>query len=156
MRAFTSIVIIIVVLFVGWWYFVVNGGQWNTPQHPDSGSIIFATTSPTTGNVPTTATSTDAATSTNEIDIAMNAFNYGFDPSTVTVPKGAHVVITLTDTGGLQDFVIDELNLKTPRLEAGATTSIAFDATQAGTFHYYSSVGNHRAMGMWGTLIVTP
>jgi cytochrome c oxidase subunit 2 len=97
----------------------------------------------------------DTAT-TSEEDIAVSAFNYGYTPSVITVKKGEHVKITLTDTGGLHDFIIDEFNAKTPRIETGATTSVEFDANLAGTFQYYSSFGNDRANGMWGTIIVAP
>jgi hypothetical protein len=37
---------------------------------------------------------------------------------------------------------------------AGASDVVEFTADKAGTFEYYCSVGNHRAMGMKGTLTV--
>jgi len=36
----------------------------------------------------------------------------------------------------------------------GTPTSVTFVADKTGTFEYYCSVGNHRAQGMVGKLIV--
>jgi nitrosocyanin len=80
--------------------------------------------------------------------------NFSFSPSTLTVNKGDTVKITFKNSGGMHDFVLDEFNVKTKPIESGASETVSFTANKAGTFNYYCSVGNHRAMGMQGTLTV--
>ncbi len=82
--------------------------------------------------------------------------NFAFAPSTMTVKKGDTVTIVFQNSDGYHDFVIDEFSsAKTSRLQGGAEESITFVADTAGSFEYYCSVGEHRAMGMKGTLVVT-
>ena len=72
----------------------------------------------------------------------------------MSVNKGDTVKITVKNVNGTHDFKIDEFNVSTRTLNTGETQTITFVADKAGTFEYYCSVGNHRAMGMVGTLIV--
>lgn len=80
--------------------------------------------------------------------------SFSFDPKEIKVNKGDTVKIVFSNTEGLHDWVIDEFNVRTPRTQAGQTTTIQFVAVKSGTFQYYCSVGSHRAQGMWGNLIV--
>ena len=73
----------------------------------------------------------------------------------MTVKRGDTVSITLKNAGGTHDLKIDEFDEETERLSAGEEETITFVADRAGSFEYYCSVGNHRAMGMKGTLTVT-
>ncbi len=82
------------------------------------------------------------------------ASNYSYSPSTITVKRGETVKITVQNTNGTHDLVIDEYDVDTSLLNAGGQTTVTFIADRAGTFEYYCSVGNHRAMGMRGNLIV--
>lgn len=82
--------------------------------------------------------------------------NFAFAPSTMTVKKGDTVTITFKNSDGFHDLVIDELSgATTSRIKGGEEETITFVADKAGTFEYYCSVGEHRAMGMVGTLTVT-
>ena len=80
--------------------------------------------------------------------------NFSFTPNTLTVNKGDKVKITFQNTGGFHDFRIDEFNVKTAQLGSGKSETVEFTADKTGTFEYYCSVGNHRAMGMTGKLTV--
>ena len=80
--------------------------------------------------------------------------NFSFTPSTITVNKGDKVSITFKNAGGTHDFVLDQYNVKTKPIEAGASETVTFTADKTGTFDYYCSVANHRAMGMQGKLTV--
>jgi uncharacterized cupredoxin-like copper-binding protein len=54
-------------------------------------------------------------------------------------------------------LVIDELNVATKQISEGGTDSVTFTvpASAAGkSFEFYCSVGNHRQMGMVGTVNV--
>jgi len=80
--------------------------------------------------------------------------NFSFSPSTIRVKKGDTVKITFKNTGGFHDFKIDEFDVKTAQIQDGQSETVTFVADKAGTFDYYCSVGQHRANGMEGKLIV--
>lgn len=86
------------------------------------------------------------------LDIEGGAFY--FDPNEITVKKGDTVKIVLTSVDMMHDFVIDELDVQTPIIQSGDTGEVEFTATKAGTYEFYCSVGEHRANGMVGTLII--
>lgn len=87
-------------------------------------------------------------------EFSIDAAPFSFTPSTMTVNKGDTAKITLKNTKGIHDLKIDEFNATTRTLNAGEEQTITFVADKSGVFQYYCSVGNHRAMGMIGTLTV--
>ena len=91
---------------------------------------------------------------TNVKEFSVDAVPFSFSPSTMSVNKGDTVKITVKNVNGTHDFKINKFNVSTRTLNTGETQTITFVADKAGTFEYYCSVGNHRAMGMVGTLIV--
>lgn len=84
----------------------------------------------------------------------INAGNFYFSEKEIRVKKGDVVEIVLNNEGGFHDLVIDEFDVATKRLQGGEQDSVRFVADTAGSFEYYCSVGNHRELGQWGTLIV--
>jgi plastocyanin len=71
------------------------------------------------------------------------------------VNRGDTVRVTFINERGTHDWSIDEFALAgTAVLQEGEQETIEFIADQAGEFEYYCSVGNHRELGMVGTLIV--
>jgi plastocyanin len=89
-------------------------------------------------------------------EFTVTGSNFKFVPGTMSVKKGDTVKITFVNSGGTHDWNLDEFNAHTGIIQGGATKTVTFVADQAGSFEYYCSVGNHRAMGMRGTLTVTP
>lgn len=87
-------------------------------------------------------------------EFTIEGSNFAFAPSTLSVKKGETIRITFKNTGGFHDLVIDEFNVRTKQIQPGEET-VEFVADKAGSFEYYCSVGQHRAMGMKGTLTVT-
>ncbi len=87
-------------------------------------------------------------------EIVIQASNYSFSPATVTLKKGEKTRIVLKNTGGMHDFKVDELNISTAIISDGQEDFVEFTPDKAGTFEFYCSVANHRAMGMKGSLIV--
>ena len=87
--------------------------------------------------------------------VNVSAKNFTFSPAEIKVKKGNTVKIVLNAESGTHDWVVDEFNARTTVVNAGETTEVTFVADQTGKFEYYCSVGNHRQMGMVGTLIVT-
>lgn len=95
---------------------------------------------------------TDAAAAK---EFAVDGFEFGYNLKTITVKKGDTVKITLTSSGKMpHDWVVDEFNARTKRIKAGESDVVTFVADKMGTFEYYCSVGQHRANGMVGKLIV--
>lgn len=86
--------------------------------------------------------------------ITVEGANFSFTPNTITVKKGEKVKIIFKNVEGFHDFVIDELNVRTTQLKAGAEEVVEFTPTEVGQFEFYCSVGKHRQMGMKGTLTV--
>lgn len=87
-------------------------------------------------------------------EFSVEAANFSYNSTEIRVKKGERVKITLTSQEGNHDLVFDEFNARTSKIGAGISDSVMFVADKIGTFEYYCSVGNHRAMGMVGKLIV--
>lgn len=87
-------------------------------------------------------------------EFTISGSNYSFSPAEMKVKKGDTVRITFKNSGGFHDLKIDEFNIATAQLQSGEEQIVQFVADKTGTFEYYCSVGQHRAMGMKGNLIV--
>lgn len=96
--------------------------------------------------------SSDPATAAHVVDVS--GVNFAFDVPEIRVKEGDTVTINFTSAEGFHDWVVDEFDAATERVRDGGQTSVTFVAGAAGTYEYYCSVGNHRALGMVGTLIV--
>jgi len=109
------------------------------------------------------ATQPQAKTETLNIDIKTITQNgvehHIFDPGTITVHRGDHIVLTVTnmDQDHTHGIMIRELNLNTGPLTSGQSAKLEFDATTTGTFTIQCSVpgcaDDHAQM--IGQLIVT-
>lgn len=80
--------------------------------------------------------------------------SFSFSPAQIKVNKGDTVKIIFQNADGFHDWVVDEFNAKTSRIQANETAKVTFVADKTGAFEYYCSVGSHRANGMKGNLIV--
>lgn len=80
--------------------------------------------------------------------------NFSFSLKEIRVNKGDLVKIKFKSVQGFHDLVIDEFKVATKQMQSGGEETVSFLADKVGNFEYYCSVGSHRAMGMWGTLIV--
>jgi plastocyanin len=96
----------------------------------------------------------DGAMKSDVQTISVEGGNYYFKPNEIRVKKGETVRIVFTNSGGTHDWVIDEFNARTKLTQSGETSEVEFVADKAGEFEFYCSVGNHRQLGMKGTLIV--
>jgi len=99
---------------------------------------------------------TPSATGDNTMQqaITVEAGSYYFKPNVIQVKKGEPVKITITNKGGFHDFAIDAFSVKSEMIPSGGSTTVEFTPDKTGSFEFYCSVGNHRAMGMKGTLVV--
>ena len=143
------LVFVLVVVVLGGGYFVM---KWNAPVLQPA-EMMEATTTPE----PVASGATGADTSMGAVkEFTLDSFEFGYDQKTVTVKKGDTVKITLTNSGKMMhDWVVDEFTgAKMKRVTNGQTGTVTFVADKAGTFEYYCSVGQHRANGMVGKLVV--
>lgn len=161
--------LIVVLATVGYLVIHRSGQPASTPTPtatPLPTATPTASASPSTSVSPTTspkATATPKTTATPKATAtpvsSVKTFNvaggeYFFNPSTITVNKGDTVKIVFSNQGGVHNWVIDQFNARTPMIQSGQTATVQFVADKAGSFEYYCSVGEHRALGMKGTLIV--
>jgi cytochrome c oxidase subunit 2 len=146
------VVIVIIVGAVGVMLWLGNSKQNPTQQQTQVESSQTQTQEQTTPAATEGAMQNEDAMAT-AITVEGGAFY--FKPNEIRVKQGQKVTVTLTNAGGMHDFVIDELNVKSEMIDgAGSTTTVEFTPDKKGTFEFYCSVGNHRQMGMKGTLIV--
>ncbi len=80
--------------------------------------------------------------------------SFNFDVKEMKVNKGDTVRVTFKNAEGFHDWVVDEFNTRTKQIAVGKEETVEFVADKTGTFEYYCSVGQHRANGMVGKLIV--
>ncbi|HEX7017664.1 MAG TPA: cupredoxin domain-containing protein [Patescibacteria group bacterium] len=86
--------------------------------------------------------------------INLEAGSFYYKPDVIRVKKGETVRLVMNSVDMMHDFNIEELGVKLPITRAGETNTVEFTANEIGSFEYYCSVGNHRAQGQTGTLIV--
>lgn len=160
--------VVIVIALGAWYYFSTQ-----TPAAQEESSEAATGTQETSNNNPApvggmetgelpAGTDVNGGASVN-VGVTANAVksftvtgsNFSFAPNSISVKKGDHVQITFKNADGTHDFRIDEFNVATSKIGSGQSASVEFVASKTGSFQYYCSVGNHRAMGMWGTLVVT-
>ena len=80
--------------------------------------------------------------------------NFAFSLTELRVKKGDVVSINFTSEDGFHDWTVEEFGAQTAQVATGGSASIQFIADKTGTFEYFCSIGNHRAAGMKGKLIV--
>jgi len=81
--------------------------------------------------------------------------NFEFSDTVLSVARGDTVRIVFRSVQSFHDWRIEGFNTGTRRITAGQQATVEFVADQAGTFEFFCSVGNHRQLGMRGTLTVT-
>jgi uncharacterized cupredoxin-like copper-binding protein len=111
-----------------------------------------------------------------EITVELKDFSYG--PSSITIPAGQPVILTINNTGLVEhDFVVEKINVTDVITEdsgsehhmhdmdsstydlhastgAGQTNVLQFTALEPGTYKIFCSVGGHIEAGMVGELVV--
>jgi nitrite reductase (NO-forming) len=144
--------IVAVAILSGAIYFGVSmkQSQENVSLLPKTVNTTRSTTSEKT-----TTPGTEQTTQNNEKMFTVIGENFSFTPNTIEVKKGDTVKITFQNKKGFHDWVIDEFQSRTKQIKTDEEETIQFVANKVGSFEYYCSVGNHRQMGMKGTLLVS-
>jgi plastocyanin len=88
--------------------------------------------------------------------VAIEAVEFEFKPSSLSVKAGEKVSLTVKNISGKMphDWVVEGTDIRTKVLNPGESQTIEFTVDEPGTYTFYCSVGNHRAQGMEGTLVV--
>lgn len=87
-------------------------------------------------------------------EFTVDGTSFSFTPNKIEVFKGDKIKINFNNKAGTHDMRIEGYNVGTKVLQAGQSESFEFIADKSGTFEFYCSVGNHRAQGMKGSLVV--
>ncbi len=125
-----------------------------TSNSTDSGKIAMdsmSTSKDAPTNDPTRVVRSDADKT---VTVTMSGGSFYFNPNVINAKKGDTVTINFSNDGGMHNFTIDEFNAHTKTVKTGETDSVSFVVDKAGSFEYYCSVGQHRAMGQKGMLVV--
>lgn len=141
-RNITIGIIVIIIVIIGGVLFLLNVSRQSPGGLNETGGI---------------GTVEDLAVQSPVREFNIVGSNFKFSLNEIRVKRGDTVRINFSSEaaeGILHDWRIDEFNAGTERLGDGGEETIEFVADRAGQFEYYCSVGNHRAMGMKGTLIV--
>jgi plastocyanin len=159
-RAIYSVILgfVILAIILGGIFYLVSQNAQETDDTPQ----VTVTVSPTPRISPSPIVTPPADTTPEEnppaqesIEIDVVGSNFSFSPDQIVVSAGTRVVINFSSGDDMEhDFTIDELNVATSQLEPGQSETIEFVVTEPGTYTYYCSVGDHRAFGMEGTLVV--
>lgn len=80
--------------------------------------------------------------------------NFKFTPDAFQVNEGDTITITIKSTQGVHNFVIEELGVRSKTLKEGESEEITFVPSKKGAFKFFDSLGQHRAMGLEGTIVV--
>jgi|SRR3989344_2770087 len=148
-KSISAIVIILLVIIVV--YVLMSSQTSNNSISPSISAPPLASATPSIS--PSSSVSTTPSVGPIKI-FNIEGRPFSFSLTQIKVNKGDTVKIIFKNTEGLHDWVLDEFNAKTAKIQSGQTTEVQFVADKKGTFEYYCSVGNHRAQGMKGNLIV--
>lgn len=117
--------------------------------NPEDRVVNTPVVTPSTAPAATSTPSTSAVKTFN-----VSGSNFNFSVTEMRVKKGDRVKVVFKSVDGFHDWIVDEFNAKTSRVQTSQTAEVEFVADKIGTFEYYCSVGSHRASGMKGNLIV--
>lgn len=106
--------------------------------------------------IPTDVTDENTVQVSPETKISITSLSYKYEPNVIEAKPGEIIQLTVNNAEGVHDFVIDELNVKSTKLDGAGTDQVTFtipeDIEVGTTYEFYCSVGKHREMGMVGTL----
>ncbi|TSD06173.1 MAG: plastocyanin [Parcubacteria group bacterium Greene0714_7] len=145
---------VVLLLALGSWYYFSQKSSTDSLETTET-QVTGDTPSLPAGGMETGELSASDTTAPEVKEFTIASDHFSFVPNSMQVKKGDRVKITFSNPAGTHDFKIDEFSVATAKLSAGQNATVEFVADKAGAFEYYCSVGNHRAMGMWGTLVVT-
>lgn len=155
-----AVVVIVVVVIGALFFFTGQKDKQSFSSNKQSFSSNKADDAPTetidrAGTVDKTESTGEAIEeSDGALAVTLEAGSFYFKPNIIRAKLGQTVRLKLNSVSVQHDFVIDKLGVKSPLLPSGQSATIEFVADTLGEFEFYCSVGNHKQMGMVGTLVV--
>lgn len=152
--------LLVLVAGVGVGIFVLSRPQdVSAPENTPQAETLSPSSSPSPVEVPASPAPISISPSPSPVAETIKSFmvlgsNYKFSLGEMRVKKGDRVRVTFKNIEGFHDFKIDEFSVSTKQINAGQEEIIEFVASKTGSFEFYCSVGQHRANGMKGTLVV--
>lgn len=92
-----------------------------------------------------------------DVNVELDLSNYKFVPNVIKAKAGDTVRVKISAVEGFHDFVIDELDVASKQISQGQSDVVEFTIPEDASgkeYEFYCSVGQHRQMGMVGTLMV--
>lgn len=93
-----------------------------------------------------------------EADFTIEMKNFEFSLDEIEAQPGQTLTVKLVNTQGTHNFLIDELEVESATIQTGDETTVTFtvpESAESGTqYPFYCAIGNHRALGMEGTLTI--
>lgn len=86
--------------------------------------------------------------------VTVTASNYSYDVREIRAKKGENLKVLFINQEGMHDFVIDDLNVKSGTVMGGNSVELSIPTDVPGTYEYYCSIGDHKARGMVGKVII--
>lgn len=114
----------------------------NKPAVPEESRVAVATPLPT------------KAVKSETLTVNLDAGSFYYKPNVIKAKVGQRVKVVMSSKDMVHDFKIDEFSVAMPMIKAGDTGTVEFTPNKVGSFEFYCSVGQHRAKGMVGTLVV--
>ena len=149
-----GIVVVLVVVGAGWFLLKDQIMPATTEMETSTEETMMPSDSAMTMDASPVGESTGSSTVQSGEEIVVTGSNFKFDKSEIRVKAGDTVKIKFVNSQGFHDFVIDEFDVATKQTNGPSEEVVEFVADKAGTYEFYCSVGQHRAMGMKGSLIV--
>ena len=87
-------------------------------------------------------------------DVSDGTYRFNKDKIIVNAGDAVKIIFTTTDVSTGHNLNIDEFDAHIATVNGGATNVAEFYADKKGEFNYYCNIGDHRAKGMEGTLVV--
>jgi plastocyanin len=147
-----------IVIVAGGVFFYMNPAEApvmeNTPESAATEEAMDHEAMQPSDSTGSTNLSDTGSTEAPDVTIDISGKNFEFSQKEIRVKEGDVVKINFTSSSGTHDWNVDEFNASTDVVQTGNTSSVTFVADKKGEFEYYCSVGQHRANGMVGKLIV--
>lgn len=87
--------------------------------------------------------------------IEVEASEFSFRPAEIRVERDETVRLELVNAGQIShNLHLDGVDVKTETVQAGATDTIEFTASESGTIRFHCNVPGHEEAGMKGRLVV--
>ncbi len=87
--------------------------------------------------------------------VEITATEFAFEPSKIDVEQGETVRLKLVNQGNLShNLHLHGVDTKTETVQGGASDTVEFTATEAGTVRFFCNVPGHKEAGMKGRMVV--